>query len=847
MIRLLTLIVFPLIFISGISQVNKPEILQSDFEIGNIEKVNQSVSNNFYFSQSRLILGSEASVTTNLIAVPFTLRSDVLAVGFSVYSQNQLSEYLELTFFAYDENFNLLFESNSLFDSHLQGEKETIPYIHNSSLQIYPAEVKYISVNIKRNQGSEELNLYNLRLVFIDPDKSTTVKSDKIHEETEDFPKPPVMTRTQWGSPIGQSTNCGNPPSTTIVTHLIVHHTTDANTNSNWSAVVRAIYQYHTVSNGWCDIGYNYLIDPNGVIYEGRGGGDNVTGAHFCGYNGGTMGVSMIGTYTSVTPTQAALLSLARILAWKADQRNLDPLGIAFHQSSGRTIHRISGHRDGCATECPGGAMYSILPTVRNDVLALLQNTPPTVTSANPVNNTENFKVFKPVKISFSTLMDTASVRSAISFSPPAQFTLKWVTQFDLEVKPAPLWQFSTAYTFKIDTTAVNFFGAKIDGDGNGVPGDPYFLTFSTSAPDNTPPQIVKYYPQGSNVNNFAEFMIVFDEEIQNIESNIVLEESNGTPVALTSIVNSESSDRGILTFKSSALLKINTGYNLTLKGAIQDRLGNQIGSDIISSFTTIPVAVTDGTFIDRFESISGWVQPKISSFSSGIDTLGTSFEISAIRRKGGQTSGRLIYKFAADNGIIHVENNPGINIAESATSIGIWIFGSLSFNNIYLNFNGAFENKIFICEDNFYGWRFYSYPVNNSGSQHQLFTGLIIEQKPGSDISGNLYFDNLQINGVPLGIDDFSVQPTELTLYRNYPNPFNPSTGITFYLHKSDFVNLDVYDITGNLIESLISSPMESGFHKVNYDGRNLSSGVYFYVLRSAGKTLTGKMLLLK
>ncbi len=178
-------------------------------------------------------------------------------------------------------------------------------------------------------------------------------------------PLPPYQRRLDWCS----SGACPpNPtPSFTTVTHLIVHHSASSNTASDWAAVVRSFWDFHVNTNGWADIGYNWLIDPNGVLYEGRG--DNVLGAHFCGANGGTMGVCVIGNFTSATPTQAALDQLRNLLAWKACNIGADPLGAAFHPSSGLTLPRISGHRDGCNTECPGNAFYPMLPTVRQTVV----------------------------------------------------------------------------------------------------------------------------------------------------------------------------------------------------------------------------------------------------------------------------------------------------------------------------------------------------------------------------------------------------------------------------------------------------------------------------------------------
>ena len=191
--------------------------------------------------------------------------------------------------------------------------------------------------------------------------------------------RPAVVSRTAWGCLDGQGS--GWTPQYTTVTHLIVHHSATANASSDWAATVRSIWDFHTNDRGWGDIGYNYLIDPNGVIYEGRAGGDNVIGAHFSCQNGGTLGVCMLGTFTSVSPTAAALTSLKRLLAWKAEQRAINPLGTAYHAGTRLTLPTISGHRHGnpavpeyacTTTSCPGDNLYGQLPAIRTDVANLI-------------------------------------------------------------------------------------------------------------------------------------------------------------------------------------------------------------------------------------------------------------------------------------------------------------------------------------------------------------------------------------------------------------------------------------------------------------------------------------------
>lgn len=189
------------------------------------------------------------------------------------------------------------------------------------------------------------------------------------------YPLPEYADRTTWGQPLGLSNTASR--SVTDVTHLIVHHSAGQTDASDFAAVVRSYWDFHVNGRGWSDIGYNWLVDGNGVIYQGRAfnldGNRDVIGAHFSGYNANTMGICVIGNYNNRMPTGGALFSLNEMLAWKASEREIDPLAKAQHYSPGGNIHRISGHRDsGIYTDCPGHQLYSYLPEVREGVAEVL-------------------------------------------------------------------------------------------------------------------------------------------------------------------------------------------------------------------------------------------------------------------------------------------------------------------------------------------------------------------------------------------------------------------------------------------------------------------------------------------
>jgi hypothetical protein len=153
----------------------------------------------------------------------------------------------------------------------------------------------------------------------------------------------------------------------TDVTHLIIHHSAGSNTNANYTQVVRDIYLYHTEVNGWSDIGYNFLISQDGTIFTGRdpanGDQDNVRGAHFCGANTNTMGICLLGNYEIAQPTDLVLRSLETILTFKTDKEEIDPLASSQHING--FLPNIAGHRDGCATLCPGENIYRRFADIR--------------------------------------------------------------------------------------------------------------------------------------------------------------------------------------------------------------------------------------------------------------------------------------------------------------------------------------------------------------------------------------------------------------------------------------------------------------------------------------------------
>lgn len=239
------------------------------------------------------------------------------------------------------------------------------------------------------------------------------------------------LSRAEWGA--DESLRTREAPDFFDAQVMTLHHTATGNDDPDPAGTVRAIYEYHTVDNGWRDIGYNYLVSEDGQVFEGRwsgalgdtwdpegsnpdtysaacaAGGTGADfahqstaadapvarGAHTAGFNTGNLGVALIGSFNDKgrykgEPTAAAVSAAEHLLAELAERHGIDPQGSVdyVNDENAATVQAISGHRDYNATECPGDRLYDLLPQIRSNVAALLSPTdsPPTVSITSPAD-----------------------------------------------------------------------------------------------------------------------------------------------------------------------------------------------------------------------------------------------------------------------------------------------------------------------------------------------------------------------------------------------------------------------------------------------------------------------------
>ena len=271
----------------------------------------------------------------------------------------------------------------------------------------------------------------------------TKINSSKIATKKQILAgcvQPAFQGRDDW-CPSGNCPKSTN-PSAINPTHIVVHHSAGQTNSSDFAAVVRSYWDYHVNSRGWADIGYNWLIDPNGVVYEGRG--DRIRGAHSPCMNAISTGICFIGNYEGSTqPSSAGMQALKDMIAWDATDKKIDVLTSGYVSALSGNMEHISGHKDGSdqypssnctSTACPGANLHNKLQTIRTDVsnytcyiangnipekpksFSVIRSGSQKITiHINPVNNATKYAVYSSLdNINYQKIIESTEVSITI-------------------------------------------------------------------------------------------------------------------------------------------------------------------------------------------------------------------------------------------------------------------------------------------------------------------------------------------------------------------------------------------------------------------------------------------------
>ncbi len=215
--------------------------------------------------------------------------------------------------------------------------------------------LKLTYIDSKEKQNLLEQILRRLKSTIQD----ATAASNVPKRPTEE---PSACSRSCWGAdPSLMKWSPYNYP----VEKMVLHHTVTKNADTNPKATIRAVYYYHAVVRGWGDIGYNFVVDWQGNIYEGRYGGDGVAGAHALGYNVGSVGVGVLGDFRYASLSNKIRNALHKIAVWKFYTHQIDPDKATSFGNPSRKLPAIIYHAQVANTACAGRYINNWTPSLK--------------------------------------------------------------------------------------------------------------------------------------------------------------------------------------------------------------------------------------------------------------------------------------------------------------------------------------------------------------------------------------------------------------------------------------------------------------------------------------------------
>ena len=520
----------------------------------------------------------------------------------------------------------------------------------------------------------------------------------------------------------------------------------------------------------------------------------------------------------------------------------------------------------------------------------LIPSLPPTVVATAPQDSAVAL-VTAPITVEFSKTMDTTTLAGAVSIDPPA--TIAQIVWSD-DLKTATInWledlAYETPYTLILDSNATDINGTRLDGNGDGIPGDSFRLDFFTQVLDTIGPVIVASYPTldvpADSILRDDVVTLVFNEHLDQASiSETTLELTTGSLVVPIHYKTTNVRRRTVLSLQPlTANFSAGASYNLLIRKELSDSAGNPMAADINLSFPVSYFWNTQTVVLDDFMSTASWETPGYSGSTVGIIGINTTFSQSATAYLPNshprlRSSARLHYEWMdADTTFLLREYCSGSprNIAfDSSYVLQCFVFGDSSHNRFRFALDDGYgdasnhEVSEWILID-WHGWRqlewdlsdtssfgswlgnrFWNFPNNIHFDSFQL-----THEHGSSQRVGEVYFDNLRVvkQDFLIGVKDRQVPlPTRMILGQNYPNPFNAVTTVPFYLPRRSEVELAIYDLRGRLVKRLLSRELESGSHSVTWRGDNatgahVASGVYLIRLQANGRSLTRQMVLLK
>lgn len=513
----------------------------------------------------------------------------------------------------------------------------------------------------------------------------------------------------------------------------------------------------------------------------------------------------------------------------------------------------------------------------------LISTALPTVVSTNPADGDTGVSVLSDIILCFNRPMNPDSIEKYIVIEPSVECGFRW-SDINRELKIiSNRLEFRTDYTVTIPGAVTDDYGHLFDGDNDGVGGDDFILNFKTGF-DDVPPQLVQFYPPTSalNIELLPIISFEYDEELAPVsltDSSVCLERFSDGAVVKGTLKHYVVNNRSVLNFFPAEKLDALTVHVSQVRSGLTDLLGNEITNGVSKSFKTGDFDYTVRN-IDTFESglTTNWWAPETSGSTTGHDSSTARSENTEFTNllTGSTKSMQLYYDWdlSASVWLLRIVYKSGSSTQNiyfgPGTVLQVYIFGDGSGNQFRfaideVSGSSASEvSKWYIID--WIGWKLVEWHYDNpeevgswigngvlDGTSYR-FDSIQLTHVPGAAETGTIYFDDLRVVTLePVSIvHSDEPLPEKFRLYQNFPNPFNPITSISFTLPVESGVRLEIYNLRGEKVRSLVSGYLNSGHYTEIWNGRDengrpVPSGVYIYRLISDSRTLSRNMLLLK
>ncbi len=515
----------------------------------------------------------------------------------------------------------------------------------------------------------------------------------------------------------------------------------------------------------------------------------------------------------------------------------------------------------------------------------LVSMIPPRVIFSKPAQRDSNVAAWESITIDFSRKVNRTSLLSNLTIAPEIDRTIIWSNNDTRITIKSDTLKYLTDYTITIPAAVTDAYGHPFDGDGNGIGGDDFILSFSTGSQDRTPPVIVAFHPaQGvTDVDPMSIVSISFDERIR--PSTVDAETFKfrkviGQVDVKGTIRHYEINNRSVVCFFPYEPLQLNESYIVRIFSGIRDVFGNEMTT--IKSFSfKITATAYEVTKIDNFETAltDNWWNPQQSGSTLGILTeltnrsanrdivnlITSSTQSLQLNYGWDLSSGTWLVRIYLDDSAI-----PKTVRFDKNYILQAYVFGDGSGNQ----FRFALDDRVpTVAASNhevspwytldWIGWKLISWNLSVDGTGTWIGDGNLdgalridsiqLTYASGGAQTGTIYMDDLRlIKSMAVDVEDEPVTaiPEVFQLFQNYPNPFNPSTTIQYQLTGIDQpVKLVIYDLLGQSIATLVNERQSTGIYSVQWDAGNerVASGIYFYYLTVGELTQGRRMLLIR